>query len=424
MEQTWSDPLRVLAVVERVLSAPRPEILSRFSREVAGLLPHRAAAMQTADCARVPVKATGEQSVTAAITSAELLQLAERTPPGEGLFLREIAGGEKRPLVTVSAAPAFGNGALLVLVLPDDNPPGRAELEVVVRLWNVLSVDAAQRAAQPEPDLLASNLAAATARSHAITDLGQTHATTLTTLLSVLRSRQLPDDSARRTAIDLATTALLDLRAVAERHQELSAQPAEAAFAELAGQLSMLVRHGDVAVELAGPDSDRSLARDLAHTARTVTRGLVLAALARRGTTRLRASWRIDPAHLRITVRDNGPDADGEPAGPGITERIEPIRGHFEVDAVPGWGTTVTAVLPLGVAEPPAARPLDRLHARELEVLAGITRGLRNRQIAGELQLSEHTVKFHVRNILDKLDVTSRGEAAALARELRLDRPA
>jgi DNA-binding CsgD family transcriptional regulator len=143
--------------------------------------------------------------------------------------------------------------------------------------------------------------------------------------------------------------------------------------------------------------------------------------LDRPATTRLRASWRPDGSVLRITVRDDSPEvADAVPAR-GLTDRLTTLGGHWEVDAVPGWGTTVTAVLPLGVAEPPELRPLDRLNPRELEVLSGISQGLRNRQIAERLQLSEHTVKFHVRNILDKLDVSSRGEAAALARDLRLE---
>lgn len=81
-------------------------------------------------------------------------------------------------------------------------------------------------------------------------------------------------------------------------------------------------------------------------------------------------------------------------------------------------GTTATATFPLAATAPPSARPLDRLHPRELHVLAGATQRLRNRQIAENLHLSEHTVKFHVRNVLDKLGVTSRGEAAALARQL------
>ncbi|MEH0554004.1 response regulator transcription factor [Streptomyces sp. B21-101] len=51
----------------------------------------------------------------------------------------------------------------------------------------------------------------------------------------------------------------------------------------------------------------------------------------------------------------------------------------------------------------------------------GIWRGRRNRHIAEELHISENTVKFHVTNILDKLGVASRGEAAALAHTCGVD---
>lgn len=189
----------------------------------------------------------------------------------------------------------------------------------------------------------------------------------------------------------------------------------------LADQLSPVVGHADVAVDLVAPTDDRQLRQDIAHTARTVTRGLVIAALDRPGTTRIRASWRLDGAALRITVRDDAPDIPDVVLDPGLTERITPLGGSWEVDAVPGWGATITAALPLDTVETPELRPLDRLNAREVEVLSGISQGLRNRQIAAQLQLSEHTVKFHVRNLLEKLEVSSRGEAAALARDLRLD---
>lgn len=53
------------------------------------------------------------------------------------------------------------------------------------------------------------------------------------------------------------------------------------------------------------------------------------------------------------------------------------------------------------------------LTEREREVLGLIARGARNREIAGELALSEFTVKRHVQNILQKLDVPSRRAAAA-----------
>ena len=60
--------------------------------------------------------------------------------------------------------------------------------------------------------------------------------------------------------------------------------------------------------------------------------------------------------------------------------------------------------------KPVAALPLT---ARELEVLACIAAGRSNKLIARELDLSPHTVKRHVARILDRLDMSSRGEAAA-----------
>ena len=55
------------------------------------------------------------------------------------------------------------------------------------------------------------------------------------------------------------------------------------------------------------------------------------------------------------------------------------------------------------------------LTERELEVLRLIARGLNNREIAGELVLSEKTVKTHVSNILSKTGSANRAEAAIYA---------
>nr|WP_239154098.1 LuxR C-terminal-related transcriptional regulator [Amycolatopsis sp. FDAARGOS 1241] len=410
----------MLDVAVRVVSAPRPEMLPRFSHELAAVLPHRAAAMQTGDCTRSPFKVTGDQSVTDAVTSAELDHLAERAVPGEAVVLDGVLAGAERRVVLLASRPAVGNGAVIALV-PNEAEPSATALRLSARLWQLTSVDAGQRAVDPSPDVLAGNLAAAAARAQTTTDLGQTHAATLVALLSVLRSGRLADAAARQTATDLAARALVDLKAAAGRDQALTAEPARAAFGVLADQLAPIVGHADVAVDLAGPAEDRRLRQDIAHTARTVTRGLVMAALDRAGTTRIRASWRLDGSALRITVRDDDPAVPGVVVDPGLTERITPLGGSWEIDAVEGWGTTITAALPLDPVEPPELRPLDRLNARELEVLTGISQGLRNRQIAARLQLSEHTVKFHVRNLLEKLEVSSRGEAAALAHDLRLE---
>jgi DNA-binding NarL/FixJ family response regulator len=59
--------------------------------------------------------------------------------------------------------------------------------------------------------------------------------------------------------------------------------------------------------------------------------------------------------------------------------------------------------------------PVPRLTDREIEVLKLVARGMNNRDIAKELFISENTVKNHVRNILEKLQIHSRMEAVMIA---------
>ncbi|WP_260613276.1 response regulator transcription factor, partial [Streptomyces sp. WAC05858] len=78
---------------------------------------------------------------------------------------------------------------------------------------------------------------------------------------------------------------------------------------------------------------------------------------------------------------------------------------------------------PVPAAE--SAKPVDPaeelgLTPRERDVLRLVAAGRSNRQIAEELFISPKTASVHVSNILAKLGVSSRGEAAAVAHRLRL----
>ena len=72
--------------------------------------------------------------------------------------------------------------------------------------------------------------------------------------------------------------------------------------------------------------------------------------------------------------------------------------------------------------EKPAATEQDSLTDREREVLELMVEGVvSNRKLAKRLDLSENTVKFHVRNILDKLRLHNRAEAVGYALRKKLD---
>ena len=82
-----------------------------------------------------------------------------------------------------------------------------------------------------------------------------------------------------------------------------------------------------------------------------------------------------------------------------------------------GFVVTTPLANPVQSAAPPQVEPpalLEPLTARELEVLRLLALGLANKQIAARLNISDHTVKFHVAAILGKLGASSRTEAVAI----------
>jgi DNA-binding NarL/FixJ family response regulator len=85
-----------------------------------------------------------------------------------------------------------------------------------------------------------------------------------------------------------------------------------------------------------------------------------------------------------------------------------------EAAITPATATRIIRHLSSLGASPSESAP-DRLTGRELEVLRLVTAGRRNKEIATELGISENTVKYHLRNILEKLHAVSRTEVATRA---------
>ena len=98
--------------------------------------------------------------------------------------------------------------------------------------------------------------------------------------------------------------------------------------------------------------------------------------------------------------------ADGEtPVSPGMASKL---MSEFS-----------SLTRRVGMSEPRA----QALSERELEVLRLLAKGMTNRQVAEDLFISENTVKNHVRNILDKLQLRSRMLAVMYAVQERLIEP-
>jgi DNA-binding NarL/FixJ family response regulator len=97
--------------------------------------------------------------------------------------------------------------------------------------------------------------------------------------------------------------------------------------------------------------------------------------------------------------------------GPEIIATIEAVYAGLIVLIPSDLDSLVSSQNRLSDSTPSVLEPLT---SRETEVLQLLALGLANKEIAGRLQISEHTVKFHVASILGKLGASSRTEAVTL----------
>ena len=415
----WEDPQHALRATNALMAAPLSETLERFSEVLSDLFAHSAVVMLTGDCARSPLMSHGDAEVTTEVTSSEMASLARFVDVGRPWFGESTLGGVSRPVLGMASAPPGSAGALLAVIPKDGVLPTPAEQEIAQQLWDLTTVHVVDLLSEAVPVHMAENWAAASERTKVVAELTDSHAATLTTLLVTLRSKSLDDAASRRAAIEVAVSALIGLRSAMDQDRATSEETAGEAFDRLADTLSLLTRYSDVSLDLTGPESaQRALPADVANAARATVRDAVVIMLEHGSVSRIRVTWQVEDTRLRVSVRDDGPGTLATDALPvhRISDRLRALNGTLEFDSPPNWGTTVIADIPLTPPVVPDANPLSSLNPREIDVLEQLTHGRRNRQIAEHLHISEHTVKFHVANILNKLDVSSRGEAAAVAR--------
>jgi DNA-binding NarL/FixJ family response regulator len=104
-------------------------------------------------------------------------------------------------------------------------------------------------------------------------------------------------------------------------------------------------------------------------------------------------------------------------------EFLEMIEGLDRGEAAISRRTATRLMQGFGGQRPTGSSDPSLLTRREVELLQLVAQGFSNKAIAAQLTVSENTVKYHIRNILQKLGVQNRTEAAAQAIRQGLIKP-
>lgn len=408
-------PWPLLHSVESLADAPLAEIAQRLRDALGPTVSCSALVIFTEDCTGRPQKKAGAEEITSRVSIAELDALRDALPD-EAPWLGEAGiAGKARQVLALRHGPS---NALLVLTdpRPADPEPG---FKLLHYLWDLTAKRIREKVADAPPSYLLESRAASAERIRVTAELTDLHSTTLETLLAALRSPSLDDATARASATNLAAKALVGLRSYSDRTTDLVEEPVVRAFERLREDLKPLTGFSGIEVQFIEPPlNGRALPGEVAHAARAIVRGLVLAMMEQPEVRRIRTQWDCDGENLLINVRDDGGGAltTDDPGIARLDRRVQALTGQMRMEVMSGWGADVFVSLPLDLpTRPPADVAAWNLAARELEVLQLLAAGHRNRTIASSMGISENTVKFHVRNLFKKLDVGSRTEAVALA---------
>jgi DNA-binding CsgD family transcriptional regulator len=414
-----------------LMTAPPDVIAERARRALWPVLPHNALVLVTLGSPAFPVQIAGARRTYKRLAAIDWTQVIGGDVPIESrvarLELPGCLGG-----LHVAGWVARSAGFTVAMIVGDRarlNPtPGQEHAAIGV----VTRAAARLRAVDndPPPGMLALSRAMSHERERVRLELRTRYAGTLSSLLHILRSAadtsgsgSTPPGLAK--AIDMASSALLDLQGETHAGNGSGLVSIGAAFGEVENEVGGILRVAGIRL-VADLDADRAdqLAYAVTQAARLITRAAVLDTTERAGADKLRLRWQLTDQELVMTIADNGSGFD-DPVErldrelAGIRRLAGELRGRVDLDRNPHWGTTLTCHLPLHhlAAEPDTAAVRHRLadlRKREREVLELMMTGLRNRDISARLFISERTVKFHISNILAKLQVGTRSEAVAL----------
>jgi DNA-binding CsgD family transcriptional regulator/signal transduction histidine kinase len=413
------DNWELLNAVSELAGAPLNRIAESLHSATDWFYRCTALVIFTEDCTGRPQKKSGDEDVVSRVSISELDRLRAALTNDEPLRTTALIAGRERDVLAMTYRPS---NALLVFTEPVTAPGSPEEsdaIRLLTYLWRLVARRIQEKVSDAPPAYLVESRAASAERVRVTAELVDQHSTTLETVLAALRTTSMDDHAARAFATDLTVKALIDLRTLNDRTSDLVEEPVATAFERLREDLRPLMHLSNIDIQFIEPPTNgRALPGEVAHAARAVVRGLVLAIAEQADVHRVRAQWDCDGENLLINVRDDGrgelaPDAHSIAR---LQQRVQAMDGRMSVDVMPGWGADISVSLPL---DPPAA-PVGNvatwnLAARELEVLQLLTAGQRNRSIAAALSISENTVKFHIRNLFRKLNVRSRTEAIALA---------
>jgi DNA-binding NarL/FixJ family response regulator len=421
-----------------LVTASTGGVATQARAALTSLVPHDALIFVTPVSAGAPVQIAAATTLREPLAAIEWSRIvADAGPAPEGTAERVVVPDLVDGLTTAAwSATTGGCTVWLVIAARGRLDIGAREERAAAQVAMLAAARARRIDDDPPTGTLAFSRAMSLERERVRVQLASSYAATLSTLLHTLRSG---NDRGSRTAppevleaISLASRALLDLETISERHDPFGRVVLRKAFADAESEVRRVVHAVRLRV-LADLDAIESaqVPQAIAQAARFLSRAAALNATRHTDADKLRLLWRLTPGALVITVADNGAASDATRAQfarlADVERRLAGLGAEIELDAHPQWGTTLTCRLPLhDIAAPPetpAARRLDQLRDREREVLELMIAGLRNRDIAERLFISVRTVKYHVSNILQKLDVASRTEAIALAHSAGISAP-